>query len=371
MRESNCQSKQIENVFEKLLDDAYEFYVKTNFVADKEGVKKKIFQTEKNTNSECYLSEIFVGEDKGVNKDFRIVLCNQQVKSKHFTDALKGKSSIGNRTQTFERIKDISSQVKEIDMLVMAELALPISELYGFLRQSADQEMAFISGIEFITINRIAYNLIATVLPINLDGTKDTVPILRLKNDYTHSERQLVTGVEGGLYIPKLEKYVYHLYRWRGFSFTTYYCFELANINMRNIFFSKIDFMVVPLWNMDNHYFNAIGEATARDLHCYYVQVNSSEFGETRIIEPVSSIKSDLARVKGGTIDDPLFCVSFLVSDLKIEDLREAQLLSYELSKEKGHNPLGFKPLPPNWPDENVKKRKENKPFFNKVIDPF
>lgn len=360
----NYKSRLVKNIFdEDLLEDAFKFYCEANDITDTEKIKKKFFDIypDENGSKDDDVKEVFVGERKKADRSFRVVLCNQIVRAKDFTASLKGKSSIGDRQQTFERIKDISSKVKDADMLVMAELAMPISSLYGFCMQSAKQEMGVVTGLEFLTIEDTSFNFVATLLPIKVDGISDTVPIIRLKNDYTHGEIQLINGVEGGLRVPEVPKYVYHLYRWRGFSFSTYYCFELANITMRNIFFSKVDFMVVPVWNKDNHYYNALGEATARDLHCYYIQVNTSEFGETRIIEPVSSVKSDLARVKGGTIEDPEFSVSFLVSDLKIKELREAQLLSYSLNKDKDHNKVGFKPLPPNWPYENVKKRISNK----------
>jgi hypothetical protein len=367
-RYENFKHTYVQDIFdEQILDDAFQFYCDANGITNTSDLKDKYYKfSSPKSNKEDgikNLKEIFVGnQDKKAGEKFRVVLCNQKVKETDFTEALKGRENIKKeRQQTIERIKDISSQVEECDMLVMAELATPLSALYGFCMHSAKNRMAIITGLEFINIKKVAYNFVVTLLPVTVEGVDDVIPFIRLKNDYTHAEIQLITGVEGGLSIPTLEKYIYHLFRWRGIAFTTYYCFEFANINMRNIFFNLLDLMVVPIWNRDNPYYNALGEATARDLHCYYIQVNTSDFGETRIIEPVSSERSDLARVKGGTINHPIFNVSFLVSDLKIHSLRESQLLTYNLNKDPKHNPNGFKPLPPNWSFDFVYKRKNNK----------
>ena len=88
--------------------------------------------------------------------------------------------------------------------------------------------------------------------------------------------------------------------RWKGLYFTNYYCFELADIVHRSIFRSKIDFLIASEWNKDINFYSNITEATSRDLHCYFIQVNTSDYGDSRITHPKRTENRDTLRIKGG-----------------------------------------------------------------------
>ena len=54
-----------------------------------------------------------------------------------------------------------------------------------------------------------------------------------------------------------------------------------------------------------------------RDLHCYCVQVNSSDYGDSRITMPSRTEVKDILKTKGGNND------TVLVGTIDVEKLRE------------------------------------------------
>ena len=74
-----------------------------------------------------------------------------------------------------------------------------------------------------------------------------------------------------------------------------------------------------------------------RDIHCYVIQVNTSQFGDSKVIAPKKSSEMTLLNIKGG--ED-----NILIGKLNIEELREFQRKETEYLEEKGKI---FKPLPP------------------------
>ena len=84
-------------------------------------------------------------------------------------------------------------------------------------------------------------------------------------------------------------------------------------------------------------------ESVSRDIHCYFIQSNSSDFGDSRITRPSKSYNMDIVRLKGGIND------RIVVGEIDIQKLREFQYKEFELQKDDG----SFKPTPPNF-DKNV-----------------
>ncbi len=125
--------------------------------------------------------------------------------------------------------------------------------------------------------------------------------------------------------------------------------------------FSKVDAIFAPLWNKDIHYYNNIAESTSRDLHCYFVQANTSQYGESRVLRPTDHVRMDKTRIKGGTTKgNP---VTLVVADLDIFGLRDFQSVDYSEQKERNMNKKAFKPTPPDFIKENVEIRIKNEPF--------
>jgi len=89
------------------------------------------------------------------------------------------------------------------------------------------------------------------------------------------------------------------------------------------------------------------------------VQSNTSGFGDSRITIPASTIKKDVAKVKGGVEDS--YPISLLVHTFDFNSLREFQTWDFNKQKgDKGHEPP-FKPTPPDFRNDLAKARMEGR----------
>jgi hypothetical protein len=184
-----------------------------------------------------------------------------------------------------------------------------------------------------------------TCLPVELNNRNDAVLIPRLKNHYSHEEEKYITGY--GLEVAENQIAQYHLSKWRDLYFTTFYCFELADIAHRSLFRSKVDLLVASEFNKDTNYFSAIVESTSRDLNTIIAQVNSSEYGDNRITRPAKSYFKNFCKVDGGDND------LIIISNIDLKEIREHQIKRYKLQKDH----KVYKPSPPNFEVEYVHKR--------------
>lgn len=130
-----------------------------------------------------------------------------------------------------------------------------------------------------------------------------------------------------------------------------YCCFELASIKDRALFSSYADVVVAVEWNKDINYYSNILESLSRDLHCYCVQVNSSDYGDSRITMPSKTELKDIIKTKGGNN------ATVLVGTIDIEKLRNFQFKEYNLQKMDKE----FKPTPPLFDKEIVKRKIQGK----------
>ena len=129
--------------------------------------------------------------------------------------------------------------------------------------------------------------------------------------------------------------------------FTVYCCFELTSITERALFQSYADFLVAIEWNKDVNYYSNILESLSRDIHCYCVQVNSSDYGDSRITKQSKTEEKDIVRTKGGINS------TILVDEIDIAKMRQFQLKGYTLQAYDKK----FKPTPPGFnPDIVLKK---------------
>jgi hypothetical protein len=144
---------------------------------------------------------------------------------------------------------------------------------------------------------------------------------------------------------------LYQLFIWKGIYFSPYYCFEIANVQHRSLFKGKIDLLIACEWNQDVNYFSNIVESISRDLHVYVAQVNTSQYGDTRLTRPAETARKDILKLKGGIND------TVLVGVIDIEKLREFQRELYMTTKDDKL----FKPLPPDFRLKDVLNRIEHR----------
>ncbi|GAL86026.1 hypothetical protein MYP_3255 [Sporocytophaga myxococcoides] len=367
---------------EKYLNDSFDLFYRINistFSQDKEVVRDKYFKlgnldsfeeikhdTEgrvKDNYKNFETSEIYLQNGSKELKTCRIGLVNLYVDFVNYEKSLDGKPNLSSdRIELYSSILDKVNEIKDIDLFVQPELSLPHALLYTYIKNCANKQIGLVSGVEHLKAKNVGYNFVLTSLPINVFGDKDAIPIIRLKNHYAPEEEEWIRGKK--MVVPKPNPYRYDLFVWRNVYFATYYCYELADVFHRMAFYSKIDFICAPVWNVDTHYYNSIVESASRELHCYFIKVNTSQYGETRVTRPTNIDRRDKVRVKGGTVDD--YKVAVLVADLDIEKLRKFQKLEYSAQKDLNKDKKWFKPTPPDFPVESVWIRDNKKMFSEK-----
>lgn len=240
-------------------------------------------------------------------------------------------------------------------MIVLPELAIPIEWLPLLVQQSCRHNIGIVTGLDFHQCNDVIYNKIAVILPIKAAYFTTALIKLRTKNYYSPGEEEFIKGNFRKL--PYGDTRIYDLYHWKGVYFSVYNCFELSNISDRSIFKSKVDFIIATEFNTDIPYFANIAESWARDLHCFIIQVNSSHFGDSRIVQPSKSETRDILFVKGGRY--PLL----LIDSLNIDGIRDFQLHAYNWQLTEGKSK--FKPTPPRFSPHNTELRINNESAEN------
>ena len=346
-----------ENVF--YLDDAYSLYEKGNsnhiaaYLFEDNSFKEKFYSRKKSPFvydevNPVNIQEFVINTGRANLKEPIIAFANTEVQESNIIKSMRGKPNL-----ELERYQKLSSILRKArheksDILLFPECFIPINLLSSLVRFSEKNECLTITGLEHLVIEKAAFNFIITILPIEVNGVKDAVVVFRLKNHYAHGEESLIVG--NHLDVPKPTPYRYDIFNWRNIYFSSFYCFELSNSLHRSLMKGKIDLLVGVEWNKDTNYFSNIVEAGSRDLHTYVAQVNTSQYGDTRLTQPVETARKDILRLKGGTND------AILVASINVPKLREFQRQKYSITSIKGE----FKPLPPDFLLQDVMKRINN-----------
>lgn len=297
-----------------------------------------------------------VPNDYEVNK--KIAIVNKRVLDADFMSVVKYGKSINTSVRKQELIKIFNDALNlKCDILVMPELTVPFG-LLGFLAKEAKKaNMAIVTGMEYCVFNngtqKNIKNYVATILPFKDNYNTGSFIHLREKNFYSPKEEMMLDG-----YRYKYQKNVsvpyYNLFHWRKSYFSVYNCFELADIRSRSKFMSKVDFVIAVEFNKDIHYFSDVVGSWSRDLHCFIVQVNSSHFGDSKIVMPSKTDEKTLVQVKGGEN------TVVLVSTLKIKELRDFQLATYVVQQDNKH----FKFTPPGFDHDMALKRYNDEEIY-------
>lgn len=350
-------SKIIEgNIF--YLDEAYNLYEKgnSNHIAPyvfTDNFREKFYS--RKTSPFKYdelnpinVQEITINKTKQNLKEPLIAFANTEVQESNIIKSMRGKPNL--ELERYQKLSIILRKARQekSDILLFPECFIPLNLLSSLVRYSEKNECLTITGLEHLVIEKAAFNFIITILPIEVHGIKDAVVVFRLKNHYAHEESSLITG--NHLDVPKPVPYRYDIFNWRNIYFSSFYCFELCNSLHRSLMKGKIDLLVGVEWNKDTNYFSNIVESGSRDLHAYVAQVNTSQYGDTRLTQPVETSRKDILRLKGGKND------AILVASIDIPKLREFQRQKYSITNIKGE----FKPLPPDFLLVDVIKRINN-----------
>lgn len=301
--------------------------------------KLGVFELTENDSFKVY--EITIGNShKG---KLRIAIANLKLNFKDIELILKDKANrTYNKLITIIQLVNASFDEK-VDMLILPELAVPFDYLSILARYSVKNNIAIITGVEFVKYNNFVFNYSAAILPYVESNCKNSFISFHLKNHYAPNEKKMINGYS----LKEREGDHYEIYRWNDCYFSLYCCYELTSIAERSLFHSLLDFLVAIEWNKDVNYFSNIIESLSRDIHCYCVQVNSSDYGDSRIVKPSKTEEKNIIKTKGGINS------TVLVGEIDIEKLRQFQLKDYILQNDD----QSFKPTPPGFNRVYLKKR--------------
>ena len=226
-------------------------------------------------------------------------------------------------------------------MLVLPEVSIPYSWLPFMAGHARSSQIALVFGMEHWVNSDTAYNLLVTILPYrDSAGYRAAHIFVRPKNYYSPEEKRYLE--EAGLKHPDLSLQ-YDIFDWRGARFSVFNCFELTNIKHRAMLRAAVEFLVAVEWNKDTRYFSNIVESTVRDLHCHVVQVNASQYGDSRVTSPKSSRVMNVARVSGGSN------TTLLKAIIGIKEIIESQKVPDSPTN-------GYKPPPAGFEHDDVRR---------------
>ena len=289
----------------------------------------------------------------------RVALANLKVNPSNFMNVVKyqRENLTYSRYELLCKIVNEACQEKS-QILILPELSVPFDYLNVLVEQVKRFDMAVITGLEYHIKRKKEdedriYNCVATILPVQTEYGTTAVVHLREKNFYSPKEGLVLNGYHYS-YNDARETGRYNLFHWRKNYFSVFNCFELADLKGRAKFLSQQDFVVAVEYNKDVNYYSNIVDSWARDIHAFIIQVNTSDYGDSKIVQPTSTTEKTIVQVKGGLNS------VVLVSDLKVDELRDYQLKGYPVQTFDSN----YKFTPPGYDYRNVLKRIKNEEFY-------
>ena len=284
------------------------------------------------------------------NDKIKVAIANTYIPS---SDAVNAIDDIPNRSYARYRafVKTVNEAIHtHSDMLIFPECYLPYEWLPILSRTCTKNHMAVVTGVEHLKISNNVFNLTAVILPYNDDKYPFSYVYFHRK---THMAPEEDSMIRSRGYTP-ITGSGHELYCWNNFWFSVYCCYELTSIKDRSKFQSYVDAIISVVYNKDTNYFSSIIDSLARDMHCFCIQVNTSQYGDSRITLPSKTESKDLLKVKGGKN-------SMVLTDvLDISALRNFQLQGNLSQINDKTNKLNLKLTPPDFNLNIVKNKRDN-----------
>lgn len=271
----------------KKADGVAGFLLANGALNDNRGTASHLAITIKNEmHNEYILQKIELGNKCAVKEKIKIAIANIKLDTKRCCLGL----ACGDDVE-IDRLRLIDFMYRayangkndKVDFLVFPEFYMPlqwISDVLAFVRKSG---ITVVSGLQYVTSGHQAYNNVAIFAPVNTGRYTSSVLFAREKNDYAPMERQIL-ALEKYICVDQ-EKPVYQMINNRGIDYGLFLCYEFTDIIARALYKDKVDIIFTPEHNRDTSYFSNIIETTARDLHVFIVQANTSIYGDsTRIL---------------------------------------------------------------------------------------
>ncbi|MBK6978373.1 MAG: hypothetical protein IPH28_15795 [Cytophagaceae bacterium] len=189
-----------------LLLNAKEYYtsLNENHIPFNSSISEKLFKLVSDRdnidanlliNASPIKTEIHICEKDKFKKNISIAVANTKVKDENIEASIKGNSNLtSDRYQSLAKMLNQANHEK-VDMLIFPEFYLPHDNVSLLAKYSEKNQFSIITGLEHWNIQDICFNFIVTVLPIEVDGVKDSIVLYRLKNHYAHIEELIIRAL--------------------------------------------------------------------------------------------------------------------------------------------------------------------------------
>ncbi|WP_411849689.1 hypothetical protein ACLB90_11890 [Stenotrophomonas sp. LGBM10] len=284
-------------------------------------------------------SQVLISVPNKASSTVRIAIVSYLTEQSDWDSAL-----IGRPNRTLERYKrfnrvinGILSNDTRVDYVVFPEASVPRRWAFSAANKLAKNGVSFLAGLENQAPTGAYYNDAIVSLQTSWPGYSTSLTYIQPKIHPAHEERRALDSVGRALRSVDLPK-ARPIYKHGSHFFGVLICSDLTNIDNRRSFQGHVDTLIALEWNRDINSFSSLVEAAAQDLHAYVVQVNSRQYGDSRVRAPaVESYNRDVVQVRGG--DDDYFVIAPL-------DISSIKAFHQARGKVPNGAPKYWKPLP-------------------------
>jgi hypothetical protein len=273
----------------------------------------------------------------------RVAIVSYLTEQVDWDSALMGKPNRSlARYKRFNRvINAILSSVGSVDYVVFPEASVPRRWAFSTSTKLAKSGISFMAGLENEFAEGPYHNDALISLHTIWPGYDSNVSYIQPKILPAHEEKRALQSA--GRKMRSIDvKRCRPIYKHGQHYFGVLICSDLTNIDNRRSFQGHVDTLFALEWNRDVNSFSALVEAAAQDLHSYVVQVNSRQYGDSRVRAPaIESYQRDVVQVRGGDED------YFVVAPLNVKSIKRFHLSNGRLAAKVGKSwkplPIGFK----------------------------
>lgn len=317
-------------------------------VAEESGIKSRI-------GADVLLRKI---ENDSIKKPI-VALMNLRTTEEMCCDELKSVSP----EKLFERFKSVIQGInsiiekrKDIDYIIIHELALPIRWFIALAKHCSNYSISLISGITYRVTDekeKFCKNEVWFSLVSGNRSFKRPILLREEKQKFAREEAYWLLKKFSFQQDNRISQLRHSVIKHGEFSFSTLICSELMEVENRSRLCGLIDALFILAWNKDIGAFGSIIESSALDLHAFIVQVNNNVYGDSRIRSPEKeSWRRDTLRIRGGLGDNSLVDMLDVPalrwfqqnwdSEVYFDSPRDEESLEYKKKRR-------FKPMPPGF----------------------
>lgn len=297
-----------EKLFYDLLDPTFEYSYNSIYCSLVDSIDIDRQQIIKDNYTISYVNFDKHMKDKEIFNPIGCIVANILLEKQSVEDALKRGISTYNDKKIFLDVLDGAKKIKKtygerVKYLVLPEFFLDylwIKDVIDFCKETGITVITGMMLKKYVSASgdkKVINNLFYFIPYKETDKYFKVFIGKREKNNYSPEEEECFAKLK--LWYNE-SKPNYHIIKKDNFVYTPILCYEFTNPETRYIFNGVVHGVFVSELNKDTNYFSSIIHSTARELHSFVIQANSSKFGDNRITLPSSTNEMNLVSVKGG-----------------------------------------------------------------------